>query len=251
MRGHGRPTRGRASRTRRAPAVLAAYFAAVGAAAVLALAPAVPAFAHNSITGTTPAADSTIVEQPGAVVVSTSDALLEVGGGNLIDLTGPDGLHYASACAEVSGTEVSVPVELGPAGEYTVVWRVVSADGHPISGEYAFTWAPASGAGTGVGMVDPACDAVAATDATSGPEDAEAPDDAGAAGSATDVAWIASAVVIALAAGVATWLVVRRRGGPDADDAGAEATDNAGAEATDESGTDDVDRSGPEVGGGR
>jgi hypothetical protein len=31
----------------------------------------------------------------------------------------------------------------GPAGEYTVAWRVVSADSHPIEGTFAFTAASA------------------------------------------------------------------------------------------------------------
>src|SRR5699024_8813683 len=32
-------------------------------------------------------------------------------------------------------------------GEYTVQWRVVSADGHPVSGEFTFQAAQAGGAG--------------------------------------------------------------------------------------------------------
>jgi len=40
----------------------------------------------------------------------------------------------------VEGSTVSVAVDgLGPVGEYTVAFRVTSADGHPVSGTRTFT----------------------------------------------------------------------------------------------------------------
>ena len=41
----------------------------------------------------------------------------------------------------VDGPEIYTPLDLSfePSGEYTVKYRVVSADGHPIEVEYQFT----------------------------------------------------------------------------------------------------------------
>ncbi|MDY0909513.1 copper resistance protein CopC [Microbacterium sp. CFBP9034] len=35
--------------------------------------------------------------------------------------------------------------ELGAAGDYRVLWRAVADNGHPISSEYSFTYAPVEG----------------------------------------------------------------------------------------------------------
>jgi copper resistance protein C len=40
---------------------------------------------------------------------------------------------------------MSTPAVLGAPGKYKVIWQIVSADGHVVSDEYSFTWAPATG----------------------------------------------------------------------------------------------------------
>ncbi|WP_395245650.1 copper resistance protein CopC [Agromyces sp. MMS24-K17] len=191
----------------------------VVAAAFLAVAPAGPASAHNSIVGTSPAADATVTEQPGEVSVTTSDVLIEIGGGNSIDVIGPDGRHYATDCASVDTTVAWAPMALGEAGEYTVEWRVVSADGHPISGEFAFAWAPAEGQELAEGTAEPACadlatgasaDAGDAGDSGDGSGGSDSGADAPADAFPVDVLWIGAAAVLVLAAGVVTWLLARR-----------------------------------------
>ena len=42
-----------------------------------------------------------------------------------------------------------MPVMLGEGGEYTVAYRVVSADGHPIEGSWSFTYEPAANSPVG------------------------------------------------------------------------------------------------------
>ncbi|QEO15023.1 copper resistance protein CopC [Agromyces intestinalis] len=196
----------------------AAGFAAAGAAvctaALLAVVPAAPAAAHNSITSTSPAEGATVTAQPGEVSLTTSDELLDLGSGNVIDVVGPDGLHYATACATIAGSDASVPVALGGAGEYTVEWRVVSADGHPIAGEFAFEWAPAEGEVLADGAAEPACtELVTSGEATDVPADS----DGGSPALPADALWIGAAAVLVIAAGVATWLVARPRRTPPAE----------------------------------
>ena len=42
------------------------------------------------------------------------------------------------------------------------MWQVVSSDGHPVSGSYTFTYAPAAGAAEADGSAEPACSSAAA-----------------------------------------------------------------------------------------
>lgn len=200
---------------RRMRGVLGAALVAA-ASALLVTAPALSASAHNSVVSTTPAEGEVVTAQPGEVSLTTNDALLDLGTGAALLVEGPDGLFYGDGCAVIDGATASSAVELGEAGTYTVIWQVVSTDGHPISGEWTFDWQPAEGTELGTGTDAPACGGDVSGAAQPGAGDAsdEAQDggaDAAASGS-TDLLWLGAGVVVALVAGVATWLVVRRRG---------------------------------------
>ncbi|MET8429652.1 copper resistance CopC family protein [Nocardia sp. NPDC004860] len=55
-------------------------------------------------------------------------------------VTGPDRNLWSKGQPKVEGPTISIEVgELGPAGEYTIAYRVTSADGHPVSGKRTFT----------------------------------------------------------------------------------------------------------------
>ncbi|MFP3713448.1 copper resistance protein CopC [Puerhibacterium sp. TATVAM-FAB25] len=127
---------------------------------------AAPASAHNSLVSTDPEADRTLAEPRDQVTLTFDDVVLDLGGGEgtggtVLDVTGPDGTHHATACPSVVDRTVSAPVALGEAGTYTVTWRVVSADGHPISGRYAFDYAPPAGTPATAGTAAAACGAPA------------------------------------------------------------------------------------------
>jgi methionine-rich copper-binding protein CopC len=54
-------------------------------------------------------------------------------------VVGPDGNLWSSGQPQVQGAVVSVGVRpLGPIGNYTVNYRVTSADGHVVSGSWSF-----------------------------------------------------------------------------------------------------------------
>ena len=54
-------------------------------------------------------------------------------------VVGPDANLWSVGAPQVHGTVVSVGVRpLGPAGDYTVNYRVTSADGHVVSGSWSF-----------------------------------------------------------------------------------------------------------------
>lgn len=211
-----------------------------GAASAVALAllvvagPAAPAFAHNTVIDEGPAAESTIAEPPGEVWIETNDVLLDIEGATAMDVVGPDGRHYATECPTVDGAIASVAAELGPAGEYTVAYRVVSADGHPITGDHTFLWEPADGAAVAEGSADAVC-ATGSGDAGAGPDDAvggvDEGTDAAASGAGADVAWIAIAAVVVIGAGIAAFALKRQRPGPEAGpEAGADADADAASD---------------------
>jgi methionine-rich copper-binding protein CopC len=108
---------------------------------------ATPAFAHDVLTGSTPADGASVAVGPRQVTL-TFNAPVQFGD-NRLTVTGPDGQQWQTTDnATVDGDSVSTTVApLGPAGGYTVGYRIISADGHPVSGEVTFTLTKA-GAGT-------------------------------------------------------------------------------------------------------
>lgn len=181
----------------------------VAASAALMALPAVPAWAHNYLVATTPAEGAVVTEQPGTISLETNDELLDVGDGSAIRVQGPDGRYYGDGCTEVVGVTAEAHAELGTPGEYTVTWQVVSTDGHPISGSWKFQWQPAEGVELAEGSTEPGgCgDAVVSTP----DEQTEESTDAPAASLPLDALWIGGGVLAAAVAGLATWLVLRRR----------------------------------------
>jgi len=189
----------------------------VAASAALVVVPALPASAHNYLVSSAPAAGAVVTEQPGTVSLETNDDLLEVEDGAVIQVRGPDGRFYSDGCTSVAGPSAETQVVLGAPGEYTVAWKVVSTDGHPISGTWAFTWQPGEGVELGDGSAEPlACGGGSAGDAVvSTPEpstdDTSEGSDAAATSSPLDALWIGGGVLLAAIAAIGTWLVVRRR----------------------------------------
>ncbi|MCE0536114.1 copper resistance protein CopC [Kineosporia rhizophila] len=96
-----------------------------------------PALAHDELEGTNPEDGATIQTLPDAVVMDFSADILELGA--VVRVEGPDGV-ISEGKPTLKGKSVTQEVAPGsPAGDYSVKWRVSSSDGHPISGEFAFT----------------------------------------------------------------------------------------------------------------
>lgn len=113
------------------------------AAAVLAVAPAVSASAHDYLVSSTPADGSTQSEKLDQVVLTFNDRVLDLSGdgsSNVVEVTSSAGRHFESGCPAIADTDVTVPVALGDSGRYTVTWQVVSADGHTVSDSIGFTY---------------------------------------------------------------------------------------------------------------
>jgi copper resistance protein C len=108
-----------------------------------------PAFAHAQFEGSDPADGASLASAPQTITLTFSDTMRQ--GFNTITVTGPDGAQYqAAGDPTAQDTTVSIGVNpLGPAGVYQVGYRVLSDDGHPITGQIGFTLTQAgAGAGT-------------------------------------------------------------------------------------------------------
>ena len=120
------------------PTLRARVTAIAVAAAALVLAAPASALAHDELVTSTPTAEQSLDTAPDAVTLGYSAELLEIGAA--VTVTGDDGTDWAASEPVIAGASVTVPLREGmPDGAYTVRWRVVSSDGHPISGLIPFT----------------------------------------------------------------------------------------------------------------
>lgn len=115
--------------------------AVVVAAAALVVGGATAASAHAVLAGTTPIAGSVVATQPTEVTlrfgepVELTPAAIRVYDDHLHRVDDGDAGH-------LTGHRDTVGVHLHPrlaAGTYTVTYRVISADSHPVAGGYAFS----------------------------------------------------------------------------------------------------------------
>ena len=99
-----------------------------------------PAAAHTSVVKTVPEYKSTLTEMPSSISIEFTDVLMTLGEKkvNSIELTGPDGspLAIESTSIDQRTLTVQLPEQSYQDGTYLVSYRVVSADGHSISGSY-------------------------------------------------------------------------------------------------------------------
>ncbi|OZC67737.1 hypothetical protein CH276_04770 [Rhodococcus sp. 06-470-2] len=167
---------------------LAVIAAAILTATALSIAPAA---AHATLQSSNPAENSVLDAAPDEVTLTFNQSVQS----NFATVTvvGADGTQWGASDPVVDGSTVTVDLDgLGAAGEYTIGYRVVSADGHPITGSIPFQLTQASSTSAATA----ATSAPAPTDAT--PTAAEEPED-----SSGFPIWIVAVVVVAVgAAGV-------------------------------------------------
>jgi copper resistance protein C len=185
--------------------------AATVAACVALLLGAAPAFAHTRLESSDPGDKSSVDAAPASVSLTFNEAISAEFA--TLSVVGPDGTNYQSGPVSASNGQVSTAVSpLGPAGVYEIGYRVVSDDGHPVSGKVSFTLttagpgaaaAPAA-APTAAAAPAPAPAAAAATTAVDPQADSRSSD------GAPIWPWLVGAVIL-VAAGAAVALRLSRR----------------------------------------
>ena len=107
------------------------------------------ASAHDVLTGSDPADRATVETMPATVTLTFDQPVQNLDA--VLVVTGPNGNLFTAGPAAVDGNNVSAPLSpAGPAGQYRIAYRIVSADGHPVTGQITFTLS-AAGAGTATG----------------------------------------------------------------------------------------------------
>ncbi|MFC4005164.1 copper resistance protein CopC [Prauserella oleivorans] len=98
-----------------------------------------PATAHNTLISSDPA-EGAALDTPPSSITLTFDQEVQDADVNEVAVTGPGGGSWAEGSVRVERNVVTAPVRpLGPAGEYVIGFRVLSADGHTVSKEIRFT----------------------------------------------------------------------------------------------------------------
>ena len=100
----------------------------------------VPATAHEQLVDQNPKPEEVVEAGIVEVKLSFSDDLiiLEGSAGSEIVVLDEDQNPVNNGCAVVDGRSAIARADIDKAGTYQVGWRVVSADGHPISGSFSF-----------------------------------------------------------------------------------------------------------------
>ncbi|WP_033346734.1 copper resistance CopC/CopD family protein [Catenuloplanes japonicus] len=110
----------------------------LGALVVL-IGPVSPASAHAVIVDTVPARGSVVGAAPTAVTVTFSEPVRLVPG--KVKVVAPDGTVITAGEPTLDGAAMVIPITPAqrPLGTYTVSYRVVSADSHPVGGGFSYS----------------------------------------------------------------------------------------------------------------
>lgn len=181
-----------------------------------ALVAAAPAQAHDEVVATSPEDGATLTSVPASVSLTFSDEVEELGAAVVV--TDAAGARVGDGAPTVDGRTVTQALlpDAAP-GTVTVAYRIVSGDGHPVTGTWTFTLdlaVPPSPDPTDAPSSEPAS-TPASTPAA--PPSSPAPVDAApASSSGVPIGLVAGGAVLVVGAGAAVALGLRRRGGSGA-----------------------------------
>jgi methionine-rich copper-binding protein CopC len=172
-----------------------------------------PATAHSRLKSSTPAAGSVIDAAPASVALAFDEGILSM------SLTVTDGCGR-TVPAQVTVRDREVQAALHPGGQvpaggpWSVQWKAVGADGHPVTGGVPFIVSGAADCAASVQQLAgaPAASgdsAAPATTATDGPQAQDADEAASATGRTVPVGVLVALAVVLLGVGAA---VLARRG---------------------------------------
>ncbi|MEN9606878.1 MAG: hypothetical protein RL605_706 [Actinomycetota bacterium] len=118
--------------------VLSAAAIAVAAALTLGWG-ASAASAHDELVLANPSISKVLKVAPKAVTLTFDDSVTDVAGANQIVVIDPKGHHLETGGTKVSVNAMSTKLIASKLlGKFKVLYRVLSADGHPVTGFYYF-----------------------------------------------------------------------------------------------------------------
>jgi methionine-rich copper-binding protein CopC len=130
------------TRPRAAPTTRASVVAiALSVGWLLGVVGAAPASAHASLVRSSPADQSSPATAPTTVTLTFDENIRMP---SVVLVTNADGASVVHGKTTVVDNIARISVSTGPSGDFTVAYRVVSADGHPVSGRLSFSVGPGS-----------------------------------------------------------------------------------------------------------
>ena len=108
------------------------------------LAGAGPAAAHDVLVGSDPVDGATLSFVPAQVSFTFDQPVQNFD--PVVAITDPNGVSHTSTGVSVLGNVVTAPFGQTVAGSYIAAYRIISADGHPVTGEIRFTVAAGASA---------------------------------------------------------------------------------------------------------
>ena len=136
----------------RRPLAIVTLGATVAVGAVLGF--AAPAQAHDALVSSNPAQGAVLTALPAEFSITMNQTLVDLGTGTGsgtnfdIQVTDAAGRFYGDGCISLVDDTMSMPASLGAAGQYTMIWQIVSADSHPVGSNdpgyspITFEWQP-------------------------------------------------------------------------------------------------------------
>lgn len=117
-----------------------------------------PAYAHDQLVTTTPENGQVLATAPADITLTFTEGVLDIG--TAIVVMDSSGTDWAASVPTVQDGTLTTALKSGmPNGVYTVNWRVVSADGHPVGASFVF------GIGSSAAIADEVATAAAAVSA--------------------------------------------------------------------------------------
>lgn len=181
------------------------------------------ASAHTELVSVTPADRSTVASAT-RVTLTFSEALRKP---SVVVVTGPDGDRVDVGPTMLDQATATVRVRLSGRGRHTVAYRVVSADGHPVTGRTTFGVRPVAATPSASPSESASASGVPSSGSPTPSTDAETstPSPASASGTAADsgpgagtvAGWTAAGVLLL---GAAVLLLARGRRGASRSDPG-------------------------------
>lgn len=159
--------------------------------------PAAPAWAHAALVSSDPSDGQRLAALPGSATLTFNE---EISPPSYVVVTAPDGSRADQGEPRVHGTKVAVDLAKGQEGTYALAFRVISADGHPVTGRLTFV--------VGDGPLDTTGPSLAVTPGDTPAAERAGRGDGGDLGLGTVQVTVGAGL---LAAGALLWLLARRR----------------------------------------
>jgi methionine-rich copper-binding protein CopC len=129
-------TKAQLAQSRRRPGLRATILGLSGAVFLVLISGPLPAQAHAGLVRVQPANGSTVTTAPTRVRLVFDENIRSP---SAIIVTDPSGHHVQTGQVRLLNNTASIAVHIVSPGAYTVAYRVVSADGHPVAAQTSFT----------------------------------------------------------------------------------------------------------------